>query len=130
MSDRDRLKQLVADTPVGGCYEDFAPVKIKDILGEDRIQRVVENLLSNGVIVPPCKVGDTVFVVSRYYTGTWFIYACMVNDISVYKKNMFVRMLAIRNKHVTFAEEVSQFGKTVFLTKEEAERALKNVERV
>lgn len=68
------------------------------------------------------------YVVSRYYTGTWFIYPCMVNDISVYKKNMFVRMLAIRNKHITFAEEVSQFGKTVFLTKEEAENALKERE--
>lgn len=80
-------------------------------------------LIDNGVIVPPCKVGGTVYEVSRYYTGTWEIFECKVDEITTYEKHMFIRMKAKGN--FEFAEEVSQIGKTVFLTREEAERALK-----
>ena len=80
-------------------------------------------LISNGVIVPPVKIGQTVYTVSRYYTGTWEMYECSIDSITKYEKHTFLAMSA-RGKF-TFGEEISQIGKTVFLTREEAEKALK-----
>ena len=81
---------------------------------------LADYLLANGVIVPPCKVGDTV----------WF---------NTYKKNATVCVgiqphivdridvnCACDTKNLVETSIPSwTFGKTVFLTKEEAERALK-----
>jgi hypothetical protein len=80
------------------------------------------NDILHRMILPPCKLGQTVYVVSRYFTATWEIYECKVDEITVYPKHMFMRMKSIENK--VFAEEISQVGKTVFLTREEAEKAL------
>ena len=84
----------------------------------DEAARVLER-----AIVPPCKVGNTVYVVSRYYTGVFEIYECTIDSITLYEKNTFLSMSS-KGKY-TFGEEVSLLGKTVFLTKEEAEKALK-----
>ncbi len=42
----------------------------------DRIARLADHLLKNGVIVPPCKAGDTVWVIDadrEDYTGYMFL---------------------------------------------------------
>ncbi len=44
---RDRLVELIKDS-VDGCANYWA-------------QLIADNLIANGVIVPPCKVGDTVY---------------------------------------------------------------------
>lgn len=75
------------------------------------------------MILPPVMVEQTVYVVSRYYTGTWDIYECKVDEITIYPKHTFIRMKS--NRNFVFAENVGQIGKTVFLTREEAEAALK-----
>lgn len=76
-------------------------------------------LLANGVIVPPCKVGDTIYFLSKYVKD-WLYDE--VEYIRVYKDYMEIKTVADRY----FEEE--DFGKTVFLTKEEAEKALKERE--
>lgn len=50
MTERERLIELL-DNAVGDCNLTDAEVKI-----------VADYLLANGVIVPPCKVGDTVYI--------------------------------------------------------------------
>ena len=77
--------------------------------------RIAEHLLANGVIVPPCKVGDTVWI----YDFMWGLIPCKVD----------------RSYHCICGEEggctfemsftEDDIGKTVFLTREEAEQALK-----
>ena len=84
---------------------------------------LADNLLVDGWIRLPCKVGDKVYVISRYYTGVFEIYECTIDSITLYEKNTFLSMSS-KGKY-TFGEEVSLLGKTVFLTKEEAEKALK-----
>lgn len=116
---RDRLIEILCSAPLGS--KTFEQQYYKST-----ITKIADYLLANGVIVPPCKVGGTVYEVSRYYTGTWEIFECKVDEITTYEKNMFIRMKAKGN--FEFAEEVSQIGKTVFLTREEAERALKGGE--
>lgn len=110
MSDRERLVELMRKgyetVPVGGfVYEGIA-----------------DYLLANGVILPPCKAGDTVYVISRYYTGTWQIYSCTVEYITKYKSNSFIN--AVFSRDINFGLNIVEFGKTVFLTRKEAEKAL------
>ena len=109
MTDRERLIEILKK-----------PIYILD--GVDPNEAVADYLLDNGVIVPPCKVGDTVYVISRYYTGTWEIYSCTVECITKYKSNSFIN--AVFSRDINFGLNIVEFGKTVFLTPEETEKAL------
>ena len=122
---RDRLIEILNKT-VAITNEDSA----------DYLEWLADELLANGVIVPPCKVGDTLWIRWSLSQG--------------HKKDIYpVKVYALRfdtkknNKRIcveghfkitsyggsythyyngTFAWE--SIGKTVFLTKEEAEKAL------
>lgn len=76
-------------------------------------------LLANGVIVLPCKIGDKVWAI-RDYRGVKRPQESVVSDM-YFTKNMEI---------VIVARYVARgiWGKTVFLTEEEAERALKGGE--
>ena len=70
------------------------------------------------LVVLPCKVGDTVYV--SYGEG---YRSCVVDRIHVLANNE----VQIRMRHFiteTLWLSASDFGKTVFLTREEAEKAL------
>lgn len=78
------------------------------------------------VIELPCKVGDTVYEVQEDRTiQKWFVYGIIKYDGQEWT------LKAKNNKNKwkyidkTFAFRI--FGKTVFLTKEEAEKALKEL---
>ena len=75
-----------------------------------------EHLLENGVIVPPCKVGQTVY---RIYTNSW------IGEDKICEFVITERGLCYYDDK---GRETScdKFGKLVFSTKEEAEYALKN----
>ena len=89
------------------------------------IEKCADYLLANGVIVPPCKVGDTVYVID-------------VVDVKEHIKKKTVcgfeidLMFAVKTWDTMgrrYFYYFEQFGKTVFLTREEAERALKEREQ-
>ena len=74
-------------------------------------------LLEHGVIVPPCKVGDKIFFIvnmSEHLAFNDFVTDDTVTKIGVTTKGI------LHEKGVDFKD----FGKTVFLTREEAESAL------
>ena len=77
---------------------------------------MADYLLANGVIVPPCKAGDTIYrcAFERNEVWEWEIVA-----VKVYAD----QVIFIDDSDNVFTEE--DIGKTVFLTKEEAERVLK-----
>ena len=85
-------------------------------------ETIADYFLANGVIVPPCKVGQTVYAVSNYYGGEWRIYECRVDNFTVYEINIF--MSISDREYYNFGANTCEIGKTVFLTKEEAEKAL------
>ena len=79
-----------------------------------------EYLLANGVIVPPCKVGDTV-----WWADTEFeeLLKGEVVSFSLHKEGLWA--YCRYQGGLTCRHLVSDyFGKTVFLTREEAEKAL------
>jgi hypothetical protein len=86
---------------------------------------LADYLLSNGAIVPPCKVGDIVWVVfSPKYPanpndkGKWFMTQDGVQRIIWGSKGLSIETW---NMGTIPAKKL---GKEIFLTKEEAEQAL------
>lgn len=75
---------------------------------------VAEHLIENGVIVPPCKLGDTVYqIIKSMSFGE-------VGDTATTNYRIEERKFSMG-----FLDE---FGKTVFLTHEAAEAKLKEME--
>ncbi len=78
------------------------------------------NVPAENVIVPPCKVGDTVYIVDETSNEETGIDEVKVTEICY--NGVFVYFDIDKD---TYKYSVGQIGKTVFLTKEEAEKALK-----
>ena len=84
------------------------------------IERLADHLLANGVIVPPCKVGDIVYTI---FEGN--IEALKVTYTKTEESAEFVyRYYDAKNKFLNMPFSERSIGKTVFLTKEEAEEKL------
>ena len=80
------------------------------------IPELADHLIANGVIVPPCKVGDKIY---RIVSGGMFEWEIVC--IQVYEDGF----LFIDDSDNFCSDD--DFGKTVFLTKEEAEQKLKEL---
>ncbi len=106
MIERERLIELLLKS------EPIQERDLDDDWGDGEIEEIADYLLANGVIVPPFKVGDWVYILitkkskGRNYSIFTYIHRSTVTNIN-------------------FFRFVKDFGKTVFLTKEEAEKALK-----
>ena len=108
------------------AYEDIA-----DLCGGfDRLRELAEADKDGRVVVLPCKVGDTVYMIERIFD----IDNGVCDEICARKvighggnnlnKLWLVGSGGICNAYIF----VSEFGKTVFLTREEAERAIQEME--
>ena len=131
MNQRDRLIELlqkeieIVEGRLKGC-------KLKlDLFGA---KHIADSLLQNGVIVPPCKVGDIVYVLEpcSCRCGYRTFEECHRRRTNATK---WIKAVMVANKHHNRCmklfvrpykpEYIFKIGKTVFLTKEEAEAKLK-----
>ena len=120
------------------AYEDtgLTPEEIKDPFTEDaminlaaqalgvepsRLRELAEVDKDGRVVVLPCKVGDTVWRIVR--DGEPHITRDEVRDM--YFADDMTPCIELVGGRVTFTEK---FGKTVFLSREEAEKALAEME--
>lgn len=139
MTDRDRFKKLFnqALAKLESLRNAYLEEKIDHI--DNFSDVIVDYLITGGAILPPCKVGDTVYSLMEctcedidgvhtpceYYTEIaekmcshpkgdcpyeYRIAECIVTDMNLL--------------HFT-----KKWGKTVFLTREEAEKALKRFDK-
>lgn len=82
------------------------------------------------VVLPPCKVGDTVWAFGYLPTSSrYVIYCAEVKEFRV-RGNHYGRDISVLLEPVDFRGRrkeygAADFGKTVFLTREEAEAALR-----
>ena len=95
------------------AYEDMAEL----CGGVDRLRELAEADKDGRCVVLPCKVGDTVWRIVR--DGNPHITRDEVRDM--YFADDMTLCVELVGGRVTFTEK---FGKTVFLTHEEAERAM------
>ena len=139
---RDRLIEVLAKYfDIGDSYaynltrvkEAFAvgTVTIDDFVefDDEVVADIADHLLANGVILPPCKVGDTVYKISRNK-----VKACEVVFIGISKDENcsyfnFVENYADGTFYKSYSMGFGEIGKTVFLTREEAEKALREKEK-
>ena len=87
----------------------------------DRLRELAEADKDGRVVVLPCKVGDTVWRIVR--DGEPHITRDEVRDM--YFADDMTLCVELVGGRVTFTEK---FGKTVFLSREEAEKALRGME--
>ena len=94
------------------------------------IEGFADYLLEHGVIVPQCKVGDTVYIINRANKPQEMIFDLIdlrctcVNDTDCMCGSLCNDIEHNACQH-RFKNDFSDIGKTVFLTREEAEKALK-----
>ncbi len=125
MTERERLIHLLcnvncngADRREGGCpfRQDELCNRIEK-LELCMVERLADHLLANGVIVPPCKVGDTVYSIMYGHN----IIECKVAQITI-EPYASIGMSFRCYGGMTF--DMRHFGETVFPTRDEAEKAL------
>ena len=86
-------------------------------------ERTADYLLANGVILSPLKLNDTVWVLEE--SGYITEYKIFRIDSQVVKENTYNIFYGHDDNNVyIFSTEEGVIGITVFLTKEEAEKAL------
>ncbi len=94
----------------------------------ERLGTIADHLLSNGVIVPPCKAGDKVYIVDGTTDGI------VEGEITRLEYNIYTtprEWITVKGNYPFFGELEERnridllLGETVFLTKEEALKALK-----
>ena len=105
---RDRLIELIAKVQYMGGLEG----------------NLADHILADGWIRPPCKVGDMVYRVVTMGTGVTFKKV----GYNTYREKEqtikhFIRCVTVTKNN--FFDVLENFGKTVFLTREQAEAKLK-----
>ena len=109
MSDRDRLIELLEDT----LHEWECDVQ------SETLTQIAEHLLENGVIVPPCDIGQTVY--------TRYGYSFKIEKIEVLEDKKIIFRCGNDGTDDYMAFYDFEIGTDVFLTKEEAEAKLKEL---
>lgn len=91
-------------------------------------ERTADHLLANGVIVPPCKVGDTVYKITPNYLfiKDYEVVGFHLGEFPTVNRHKRKPYLVSYDKTSRFLNHITldEIGKTVFLTREEAEAAL------
>lgn len=95
-------------------------VTIEDILGDeydlDRLRELAEADREGRCVVLPCKIGDTLYRIQRFKRGkNWK------------KEAEFIRTVELNRNNFWRIVIDGELGKTVFLTREEAEAALAKI---
>lgn len=113
------------------CYKKMDGIRedaIKDILGDDydldRLKELVEADRDGRCIVLPCKVGDKVYCIQSYFND-----AKMRSEKKVKCRIVdFVQSFPDLFECYGMIYRFEDIGKTVFLTREESEAAMKRME--
>lgn len=108
------------------AYEDIAEL----CGGFDRLRELAEADKDGRVVVLPCKVGDTVYTNNRVLGADNAMHdEICTRRIKGYSGNALNEVWLISNgDYCDLSIFPSEFGKTVFLSREEAEKALAETE--
>ena len=126
MTDRERLIELLkgAETKVSELLS--RPLELEEWLGI-----YADYLLANGVIVPPCKVGDVVYFIYETYDEEGInrcVLDCKVEQLGIDSKSVWFQLKLPIGVKLSGYFRNNKIDETVFLTKEEAEQKLKERE--
>lgn len=125
---RNRLKnRLAAYEDTGLTPEDCArATEIDDILLDEyypsgRMRKLIKADKDGRVVVLPCKVGDTVWAI---LDGAKYARECKVDFVNIGSFGTTIVFVVKDGLREQYGVTAAAFVKTVFLTREEAEKAL------
>lgn len=104
---RERLIELISKVQYMGGLE----------------EKLADHLIAEGVIVPPVKIGQKVYIIGLCDDIEELIVTAIFSKHNRYGSTFF-RFLTDIGVGIDFSFPSEEIGKTVFLTKEEAEKAL------
>lgn len=120
MTERERLQNLISD-----AFSEYS----KTNRAQFKKTFVADYLLACGVVVPPCKVGDTVYHLKNIYKGKrrigTVIELLVVDSFVIGDLGRVLVNVCDNSENEWFYYDSADFGKTIFLTRKEADRALK-----
>lgn len=117
---RDRFIELISD------MENELLRSYPYTTDEYRIASIADHLIESGAILPPCKVGDTVYLIKYHYSDRRVVLPYKVTEI-LYSSSRGVRpFVFVTNTGYSF--DNCDIGDIVFLTREDAEKALRERE--
>lgn len=112
---RDRLRKLILESEIL-CHD----------CGESTdsycAEFLADYIIANGGIMPPCKVGDEVWFINCLDE---IVYIGKIQDVRYNGCSCIYRIVRSVENGGVFAFSDYEIGKTVFLTRKEAEQALK-----
>lgn len=113
---KEKLSEMIQNA-VGGCAKYWADV-------------IAGKLIAEGVIVPPCKVGDKIYAHWNCGKHGKSVAEFTVEHIDIdYLPEIEIAYRSRTSHSGTYHfAKLKDFGKTVFLTREEAEKALERSE--
>lgn len=90
----------------------------------DRLYEL-ENAIENGTLVfLPCKVGDTIYEVFKNHRPP-FIQQTTIEKIIITRRGLRLKL----ERNSTYETSITAWGKTLFPTKEAAEKALEEMKK-
>lgn len=93
------------------------------------IEDCADHLLANGVIVPPCKVGDEVYVVIKNMPFVPAdVYECEVVWYALGKDGLRPTVLVKSDDNIIKGASLGVYIEDIYFTREEAEKALGGVQ--
>lgn len=126
-------------------YEDFITInETKQLPDTEQSRKVlnrlceVEDKICEGIMLElPCKIGQTVWLVTSPYNISGYefegdgekvkVFECVVESITFYSKGTHQVRCYCNGEFVAHYLRFCDFGKTVFLTPEEANKKLKEL---
>lgn len=114
MTERERLIELIKQATIS--YLDYLEsIDQKGLTDtEGKAKFIADYLLANGVVCPPCKVGDPLYCIRYDKARKSFVKQLEVRSITTFGTGKFT----------VFTTKEDYWGVTAFATNEEAEKAL------
>lgn len=112
MGDRERLIKLIQEAEDDYMVYEMGAQALAIGIFKSREEYIADHLIANGVILPPCKVGDIIYQIDGVR-----IYPSTIHEITyTSSKVIFV------TENIVFDEQA--INNSIFLTREETEKAL------
>lgn len=113
---RDRLIRLIKEAHTKWCYS-----------MHDFEHTCADHLIANGVVLPPCRVEQMVWLIKplNWQQTEWGIKEGKISMIQQKADKSW--KFRVTENHSVQDYTVDKIGKTVFLTKEQAEQKLKEL---
>ena len=112
-------------------YRPYIKDKVRCLQPDGKLQDLaerlykLENSIENGTLVfLPCKVGDTIYEVFKNHRPP-FIQQTTIEKIIITRNGLRLKL----ERNSTYETSITAWGKTLFPTKEAAEKALEEIEK-